>query len=131
MLNVIVLVLVLLAAFSQIYPWLSVRWVSARDLATWLEQPGTVIADLRQASEYQAGHLPGAVSVPIIRVRQMSQVWSRDTRIVLVDRSGYRSLQAFQSLTRRGFQNLYCLRGGMLGWLRYRLEPSVQSRPSR
>jgi rhodanese-related sulfurtransferase len=124
MMNLVVAVLLLVAVASQVYPWITVRWVTPEELRRWLEDAdglALVVADVRRPTEYATGHIPGAVSVPIIRIRQMSRVWTPTTRIVLVDRAGYRALQAYQSLRRRGFRDVWCLKGGMLGWARFTL----------
>jgi rhodanese-related sulfurtransferase len=120
MMNVLVLLLVLGAAVVEVYPWLTVRFVRAEELDRWHGAPDLVVVDLRRAAEYEAGHIPGAISVPIVRLRQVSRVLSPEARVVLVDRTGYRALQAFQSLKRRGFRRVWCLRGGMLAWVSYR-----------
>jgi rhodanese-related sulfurtransferase len=120
MITVLVMGLAALVAASQLYPWVSARWVSPERLQAWLEEGHVVVADLRSPAAYAAGHIPGAQSVPWVRVRQMSRVWSPGSRLVLVDWSGYRSLHAALFLRRRGFRDVWCLSGGILGWARYR-----------
>lgn len=39
--------------------------VSPQQLATWLSEQSTLLIDLRSASEYQAGHLQGAINLPL------------------------------------------------------------------
>jgi rhodanese-related sulfurtransferase/DNA-binding transcriptional ArsR family regulator len=44
--------------------------VTAEELQERLDDPGTVILDVRSAAEYAAGHVPGAVSLPESRLRE-------------------------------------------------------------
>ena len=110
-----------LAAWSQVRPWLSVRGVTPRQLERWLEEGPVVVADLRSPEEFERAHLPGAISVPWVRVPQRSRVWAPDQRLVLVCRTGSRSLQAVRFLQSRRFRDVHWLRGGMLGWAGWRV----------
>lgn len=120
MITALVVGLAALVVVSQLYPWVTARWVSPEQLQVWLRETAAVVADLRSPAAYAAGHIPGAQSVPWIRVRQMSRVWSPGDRLVLVDWTGYRSLHAALFLRRRGFRDVWCLSGGMIGWAYYR-----------
>lgn len=105
----------------QVRPWMRVRWIRAADVDSWLNEPEIpVVADIRSREEYQTGHIRTAVSVPLVRIPQMSRVWNPDQRIVLVCRSSYREIQALAQLRRRGFRHVYCLSGGMVAWVQYR-----------
>ena len=42
--------------------------------------------------------------------------WGKDEAIVLICRSGRRSIAAAQQLAAAGFTKLYNLRGGMMAW---------------
>jgi phage shock protein E len=129
MVNVVIVVLLAAVAASQIGPWLAVRWVRAPDLDRALaDSPPPVVVDIRSPEEYAAGHVPGAVSVPLGRLRQATHLWSTDAPLVIVARSDYRALQGFQALRRRGFTQVRCLRGGILAYVRHRLaSPSAPS----
>jgi glyoxylase-like metal-dependent hydrolase (beta-lactamase superfamily II)/rhodanese-related sulfurtransferase len=74
------------------------------------------LIDVRDASEFTLGHVPGAQSVPQPTLLDTAELWNRDREIVQVCRSGGRSANAAVDLARRGFRNLYSLRGGMLAW---------------
>jgi rhodanese-related sulfurtransferase len=121
-LNWVIVALLALIVVWQVRPWMRVQWIRPRDLDRWLAGPDPpVVADIRNREEYQAAHIRGAVSVPRIRIPQMSRVWSPDQAIVLVCRSSYREIQAYGQLRRRGFRRVYCLAGGMVAWAQYRL----------
>jgi sulfur dioxygenase len=77
---------------------------------------GARIIDVREAVEYNGdlGHLPGAEHVPLAVLPSAAAAWDRSTDIVLVCRSGKRSLDGARRLVELGFSRVHSLRGGML-----------------
>lgn len=65
-----------------------------------------LIIDVRPEDEYRAGHLPGAVSLPLIRLKQELDTLPRDRPIVAYCRGPYcvMAMEAVQLLRRHGFQ---------------------------
>ncbi|HET9450819.1 MAG TPA: rhodanese-like domain-containing protein [Aggregicoccus sp.] len=72
--------------------------------------------DVREPSEYTGplGHLPGAELVPLATVEAAAAAWSREQSLLLICRSGARSVTAAHRLAALGFTRLYNLAGGML-----------------
>jgi len=81
------------------------------------------LVDVRAPQEFRGelGHVPGSRSVPLDVLLDTATTWDPDREIVLVCRSGARSAQAATVLAKRGFRNLYNLKGGMVAWNRARL----------
>jgi phage shock protein E len=89
--------------------------VSSED-AHRLVQAGARLVDVRASFEYAAGHLPGAVNVPVQHIRErVSELEPKDKPIVVYCRSGHRSAMAFDELKSAGFTQLYDL-GPMSAW---------------
>lgn len=82
------------------------------------ERDTYLLVDVRTEEEYQEGHIPDAIHLPHdqMETRYTELNDHRDRNILLICRSGKRSLFAADVLTRQGFQNLYNLQGGMLEW---------------
>lgn len=117
----------LLLVLWQWRPLWAVAWVSP----DWLEahlasDPELLVVDLRSAEEYRFGHIKRAISAPKSKIRQLAGLWPPEQRIVLVARSGYREIQAWQWLRHRDFRNVHCLRGGMLGWAMHRVRQTQE-----
>jgi glyoxylase-like metal-dependent hydrolase (beta-lactamase superfamily II)/rhodanese-related sulfurtransferase len=76
------------------------------------------LIDVREPPEFtgELGHVPGAQLVPLATLVDEAKTWNPEREIVLVCRSGGRSARAATELYKRGFRNLYNLRGGMLAW---------------
>lgn len=79
------------------------------------------LIDVRTPAEYEAGHIPGAVNVPLDQLRdQLDDLSSvlRGQDVVLVCRSGQRAGQAHEALTRAGLGSSAVLAGGIVDWER-------------
>ncbi len=78
-----------------------------------------VVVDLRQAWEYHAGHIPGAVNIFLQQVPMRANELPRDKPIVLQCWHGFTSLDAAGYLIQNGWPavNIASLNGGMAGWV--------------
>ena len=74
---------------------------------------GARIIDVREPREYNAGHLPGAINVPITRIEHYRV--KSDTPLYLYCRSGLRSSEAVSMLKRQGFDRVTNL-GGIMSY---------------
>ena len=76
------------------------------------------LIDVRTPAEYQAGHIPGAVNIPLQEFQQrMSELSGyRDREVVLYCESGMRASRGGQWLKSQGFQELRYLDGHMIAW---------------
>ena len=79
-----------------------------------------VVIDCRTKDEYQAGHIPGAINLPMGKeLDQLGEL--RDyQKIYLYCYSGRRSQTVFSTLTSKGLDNLVCLgSSGMAEWEKF------------
>lgn len=91
--------------------------LSAAELHRRLEQrERLIVVDVREPEEFRAGHIPGAINVPLSRLESGAEKLDRSAATVLICRSGNRSVTAFQRLKRMGFTDLRNVPGGMLAW---------------
>lgn len=83
-----------------------------------LPAAGYRIIDVREPGEFSAelGHVAGATLVPLATVPTAAAAWNKDEPVLMVCRSGGRSGNASQALTRLGFTKVMNLVGGMLAW---------------
>ena len=97
----------------------SVRTLTALELSELLEEPGgsAAIVDVRQAREFAASHLPGAVNIPVGELHSRMGSLPKG-RVVFVCRSGARSLTAAALASRAGVEDIAHLEGGLLAWAR-------------
>lgn len=65
---------------------------------------GALIVDVRSASEFAAGHFPGAVNIPLDALTgRTAELGAKDGPIVVYCRSGRRSALAKAQLEKAGF----------------------------
>ena len=77
---------------------------------------GATLLDVRSKAEFGAGHLPGAMNVPVDELQgRTDDVGSRETPVVVYCKSGVRSDRAKRILEARGFTHVSNL-GGMHRW---------------
>jgi rhodanese-related sulfurtransferase len=107
-----------LAEVKEIMPW---------DLAEQLRQPQSpLLLDIREPAEFYALHIPGSVCVPR-GILESAADWDyddtvpalaggRERAIVVICRSGNRSVLAAHTLQRMGFQHVVSLKTGVRGW---------------
>ena len=91
-----------------------VQDVSAEDGRRMVEEGGFLL-DVREADEWDAGHAPEAVWIPMGELQARVDEVPRDRRIVAICRSGGRSHTVAAALLGAGFDAVN-LDGGMRAW---------------
>ncbi|RAK22360.1 rhodanese-related sulfurtransferase [Anoxybacillus vitaminiphilus] len=74
------------------------------------------LIDVREPEEYAAGHILGARNIPLSQLRMRMKELRPDQPIYLYCQSGLRSGRAAQMLYRKGYRDLYHLKGGFKQW---------------
>jgi rhodanese-related sulfurtransferase len=79
-----------------------------------------VIVDVRTLEEFQQGHVPNAINVPLSDIIDNPAILTpfKEKLIVLYCRSGYRAGKASEALHKEGHENLRHLEGDIQGWLK-------------
>ncbi|HEV7745847.1 MAG TPA: MBL fold metallo-hydrolase [Pyrinomonadaceae bacterium] len=77
------------------------------------------IVDVRRSTEYQGGHVPGAVPAPLLSLQQnVSSLELDPTKpIAVICAGGYRSSAATSILRQHGFADLLNVAGGTSAWV--------------
>ncbi len=81
--------------------------------------PAPTLIDVRTPVEFEAGHIPGAVNVPLDELKgSLDDLGGvlQDHDVVLVCRSGQRAGQAQEALHGVGLGHSKVLTGGLVGW---------------
>ena len=77
-----------------------------------------LVLDVREQHEYDSGHIPGAVLLPVGAIRKDTAadvIDDLDTVVLVYCRSGNRSKTASQALADLGYTNIYEF-GGINTW---------------
>lgn len=101
---------------SRLFGGAQVQDVSAVEAQQKLAQkPRPFLLDVRQPEEFRAGHIPGSKLIPLGELRSRMDELPKNQEILVVCRSGNRSLSATRQLASAGFSAVN-LRGGMNAW---------------
>ena len=109
------------AEVDEIFPW---------DLAEWLESSRDVLLiDVREPHEYDAMHIPDSLNVPRGILESACEydydetvpelVTARDRDVVVICRSGHRSVLAAYNMQLLGYRKVHSLKTGVRGWNEY------------
>ena len=76
-----------------------------------------VIVDVREANEYQEGHIEGAINIPLgeIEVTAPNLLKDKNQTIFVYCRSGNRSQTGSQTFVELGYKNVIEM-GGIIDW---------------
>ena len=79
-------------------------------------QAGAVLIDVRQPNEYEAGHVPGAVLVPLASVPETLDAFAPHGPTYVICKSGSRSYRACEFLEEQGLEAIN-VEGGTMAWI--------------
>jgi rhodanese-related sulfurtransferase len=100
-------------------------------LATQLDAGGRVV-DVREPDEYAAGHVPGAVLVPLGTVPDHVDAFTGEGPTYVICKSGGRSMRACEFLAAQGVDGLEVVNvaGGTMAWITSGRETVEGDQPS-
>ena len=99
--------------------------IDSATLNILMSEEKITLVDVRTDEEAARGIIHGALHIPLHLLPLRIQELGGDTPLVFYCHSGIRSAQACSYLASQGRENLFNLRGGVLGWgaAGYALEP--------
>jgi rhodanese-related sulfurtransferase len=90
------------------------------------------VIDVRPVEEYRAGHIPGALSIPVAELKSRMKELPKDREVVAYCRGPYcvMAVEAVELLRKRGF-NAHRIEQGVADWRArgWRLEAEREARP--
>lgn len=86
------------------------------DQAAKMRDQGAFILDVREPSEWTQFHIPGATLIPLGDLPNRLKDVPKDRQVVVVCRTGHRSVQGRDILVNAGFTNVTSMAGGVTQW---------------
>lgn len=114
----LVVVLVLLVMPNVMQLMYGIRSLAPTQAVILANRESGVFVDVAEAKEYQAGHIPNALNVPLALIGQgVPQLDKhKEHPVIVVGRVGNQALKAATALHKRGFKSVHVLAGGMPAW---------------
>lgn len=92
------------------------RTLEPRDFLEYIRRTDALLLDVREPSEFCAGHLPEAKLLPLRELIAEAHTLPDDRPLAITCRSGRRSARALRMLQDMGCDTCRTLRGGILAW---------------
>ena len=92
--------------------------ITQEDAKEMMDTQEVIILDVREQAEYDSGHIPGAVLLPVGTIDETTAaeaIPEKDSTVLVYCRSGNRSKTASSTLAELGYTNLYEF-GGINTW---------------
>ena len=102
----------------------SYQQISQEEAKKMMDTQEVIVLDVREQDEYDSGHIPGAVLLPVGTINEETAsavIPEKDDTVLVYCRSGNRSKTASAALAELGYTNIYEF-GGINTWP-YEIEP--------
>lgn len=92
--------------------------ISPKEAAAMYTEKKAVIVDVREDSEWNEQHIPGAIHIPLAQLNErLSELKQyKDGAVITQCKSGGRSTKALDELKSAGFSKVYNMDGGIMAW---------------
>ena len=120
----VLLSLLLLVGCGEGEETASYRKISPEEAKEMMDTQEVIILDVREQDEYDSGHIPDAVLLPVGTIDEgtaAAVIPEKDSTVLVYCRSGNRSKTASVTLAELGYTNIYEF-GGIKTWP-YETEP--------
>jgi rhodanese-related sulfurtransferase len=72
--------------------------------------------DVREPFEYRGGHIRGMKNIPVGDIGRRLPEIRKDAQVVVMCRSGHRSMMAARTLKKKGYDDVLNVQGGIRSW---------------
>ena len=120
----------LVAAVYEYESTIPEGWMNVGDVVAFkdaVEASGALVIDVRQPSEYEEGHIPGAVNIPLRELAANIDKIPTDRQVFVYCKSGYRAAVGNSSLAMMGYDNTLSFSGSWLAWTEAEEEVSTEA----
>ncbi|MCD4800047.1 MAG: rhodanese-like domain-containing protein [Methanococcoides sp.] len=91
--------------------------VSVHEAKNMLDEGNVFLLDVRTESEFNSGHLEGAVNIEVSQLGSQLDEVPADKVILVYCRTDVRSVRASKTLVNAGYTDVYNMKGGVTAWM--------------
>ena len=117
-LPVVLAILLLAGCGGEPVEQISYQQITQEAAKDMMDQQDVIVLDVREQEEYDSGHIPGAVLLPVNAIGEDSAaavIPEKDSVVLVYCRSGNRSKTASKGLAELGYTQVYEF-GGIQTW---------------
>ena len=117
-LPVVLAILLLAGCGGEPVEQISYQQITQEAAKDMMDQQDVIVLDVREQEEYDSGHIPGAVLLPVNAIAEDSAaavIPEKDSVVLVYCRSGNRSKTASKELAELGYTQVYEF-GGIQTW---------------
>lgn len=110
------------------------KYVNAAQMNDLLQDPDTIVIDMRNHYEYEVGHFEKALEIPSDTFREQLPMavdmmkGNEEKNIIMYCTGGIRCEKASAYMLHKGFQNVFHLEGGIINYARQAKAADLQSK---
>lgn len=110
------------------------RYVNAMQMNSLLNDPNTIVIDMRNHYEYEVGHFVKAVEIPSDTFRDQLPMavdmmkGNEDKNIIMYCTGGIRCEKASAYMLHKGFKNVFHLEGGIINYAQHIKQQGIESK---
>jgi rhodanese-related sulfurtransferase len=109
---------------------MNVQSITPATLKSWLDAGQAVVIDVREPREYASEHIEGSALIPLNSLHPGALPPHAGKKIVMLCRTGNRSMFACMKLGGAVPADVYNLDGGIRGWMMLGLPVNKPERPA-
>ncbi|MDJ0664572.1 MAG: rhodanese-like domain-containing protein [Acidimicrobiia bacterium] len=109
----------LVAAVQEYESTIPDGWMNVGDVTSFkdaLAASGGLVIDVRQPNEYEEGHIPGAINIPLRELAANVDKIPTDKAVYVYCQSGFRAGVAVSAIRLMGYDNALAYKDSYLGW---------------
>ncbi|MBX9779005.1 MAG: rhodanese-related sulfurtransferase [Chitinophagaceae bacterium] len=110
------------------------KYVNAKEMNRLMNDPETVVVDMRNHYEYEVGHFEKAIEIPSDTFREQLPMAvdilkdKKDKKIIMYCTGGIRCEKASAFMLHNGFNNVFHLEGGIINYAKQIQEANIPSK---
>ncbi len=104
--------------FMPVMQGMAIRGISAAQAVQLMNREKAIVIDVRDAPEFAASHIAGSKNIPLADLEKQlgSAAKNKNLPLIVVCRSGARSLGAAATASKLGYAQAHSLAGGIDAW---------------